>query len=142
MEKKKIEFSFTTYDIINSKNIIIEKIIANKNLKYNDLIKSCDLGLSTVILNRKLIDHKTKFANLKTKEDYVLWLKISKKKTLYALNQNLTKWRRLDSSLSSDTLQKLIDGFRVYRKYLKFSFFKSIFYLLILSYNYFLKRVI
>tara|TARA_B110000444_G_C18653799_1_gene507398 strand:- start:43 stop:789 length:747 start_codon:yes stop_codon:yes gene_type:complete len=142
MEKKKIEFSFTTYDIINSKNFIIEKRIANKNLKYNDLIKSCDLGLSTVILNRKLIDHKTKFANLKTKEDYVLWLKISKKKTLYALNQNLTKWRRLDSSLSSDTLQKLIDGFRVYRKYLKFSFFKSIFYLLILSYNYFLKRVI
>ena len=142
MEKKKIKFSFTSYDIINTKNYFIESRDANKDLTYDDLIKSCDIGLSTVILSRKLIDQKIKFANLKTKEDYVLWLLISKKIKLYSLNFRLTKWRRLENSLSSNTLQKLSDGFRVYNKYLKFNFIKSVFYVLILSCNYFLKRVI
>ena len=142
MEKKKIKFSFTSYDIINTKNYFIESRDANKDLTYDDLIKSCDIGLSTVILSRKLIDQKIKFANLKTKEDYVLWLLISKKIKLYSLNFRLTKWRRLENSLSSNTLQKLSDGFRVYNKYLRFNFIKSVFYVLILSCNYFLKRVI
>ena len=141
MEKKKIKFSFTSYDIINTKNYFIESRDANKDLTYDDLIKSCDIGLSTVILSRKLIDQKIKFANLKTKEDYVLWLLISKKIKLYSLNLRLTKWRRLENSLSSNTLQKLSDGFRVYNKYLRFNFIKSVFYVLILSCNYFLKRV-
>ena len=71
--------------------------------------------------------NKLLFPNLKTKEDYVLWLKISKEiGTLYFLKDTLTYWRKLDNSLSSDTIQKLIDGFRVYNIYLKFNIFKSL----------------
>ena len=46
----------------------------------DDLIKSCDIGLSTVIIKKETIDYQTTFPNLKTKEDFVLWLKILKKK--------------------------------------------------------------
>ena len=71
------------------------KIIGNriaKNLAYNDLIKSCDIGLSTVIL--KELSKNCKFANLKTKEDYVLWLNIAKKNvTFNAINKNLMIWK-------------------------------------------------
>ena len=51
-----------------------KKIVA-KNLNYEKLIKSCDIGLSTVVVEKKLIS-KFKFPNLLTKEDFVVWLKI------------------------------------------------------------------
>jgi len=70
----------TSYNIINSfgKTTGIRKAISQLN--YNDLLKSCDIGLSTVLLKKKLLDNFVVcFPNLKTKEDYVLWLKLSKK---------------------------------------------------------------
>ena len=74
------DFSFTSYDVINSKGKKIGNRKAKFFLKYDDLIKSCDIGLSTVIMKRKLFNNFFKFPNLKTKEDYVLWLKLAKKK--------------------------------------------------------------
>ena len=77
-----------------------------------------------------------RFANLKTKEDYVLWLKLAKDGILLnGLNKNLVSWRKNQNSLSSSVSQKIIDGFKVYNSYLKFNIFKSIIYLLILSIN-------
>ncbi len=141
MLKYNINFCFTSYKIVDSNNKVIGSRISKKNLEYQDLIKSCDIGLSTVMLKRKLLKNKLLFPKLKTKEDYVLWLKISKEiGTLYFLKDTLTYWRKLDNSLSSDTIQKLIDGFRVYNYYLKFSIFKSIKSLLNLSLNYLLKK--
>ena len=103
-------------------------------------MKSCDIGLSTVILKRNLLNH-SKFAKLSTKEDYVLWLKLSKKGyKFYGLNQNLASWRLTTNSLSSSSIQKLIDGFRVYNQYMKYNFFKSIYYLFCLSLNFLKKR--
>ena len=75
--------------------------------KVDDLIDSPDIGLSTVILKKELIDSQTKFSNLKTKEDFVLWLKILQKNIFIgSLNETLTSWRKLDNSLSSSVLQK------------------------------------
>jgi len=52
------------------------------------------------------------------------------------LDKNLTLWRKENNSLSSSTIQKLFDGFRVYNSYMKFNVFKSLYYLLCLSLNY------
>ena len=135
MKKKNIDISHTSYSIINeiNKKISIRKA---RNLKFKDLVKSCDVGLSTVVLKKEILkeDH---FANLKTKEDYVLWLKLSKKGyTFYALRENLASWRQTSRSLSSSTFQKLIDGYRVYRIYLKNSYLVSFMKLILLSFNY------
>ena len=139
MKKHKIKISHTSYYIINYKNKIIGKRKA-KDLSHKKLLKSCDVGLSTVILDKKLIKNNIKFASIKTKEDYVLWLKITlSEKKIYALLNNLTKWRKLDNSLSSSKFQKIKDGYLVYRKYMKFGQVKSIFYLGLLSINFLLK---
>lgn len=141
MIKKKISFCFTSYKILNSNGRIIGSRISKKNLEYKDLLKSCDIGLSTVMLRSELIKNKLLFPKLKTKEDYVLWLNISKQiGTLYFLKDSLTYWRKLNNSLSSDTIQKLQDGFKVYNQFLKFNFFESIIKLLNLSFNYILKK--
>jgi len=141
MNQNKIDFSFTAYDIIDYSNKKIGERQTKKILSFNDLVKSCDIGLSTVVLKRELINDDCKFAPLSTKEDYVLWLNISKKNVkLYGINDNLAKWRKLDNSLSSSTFQKLIDAYKVYNKYMNYNKIISIIYLLRLSLNYLIKK--
>ena len=105
-----------------------------KKLTFKDLLKSCDIGLSTVLLKKELINDEVCFANTKTKEDYILWLKVAKLGIeIEIINQSLSKWRKLNNSLSSSVSQKLYDGFLVYYKYMRFNVIKSIFYLIRLS---------
>ena len=135
MHKKNIEISHTSYEIIDN-NSVIKGTRQAKIMNYKKLIKSCDIGLSTVILKKSLIEN-LRFPNLKTKEDYVLWLKITKKgKTIHALNTKLTQWRKSNNSLSSSVVRKLTDGYYVYRYYLKFNVIKSLYSLLVLSINF------
>ena len=98
-------------------------------------MNSCDIGLSTVIITRKLFN-QYKFSKNKTKEDYSLWLKISKKKIIYGLDENLTKWRKTHNSLSSSIFQKLFDAFDLYHNQEKFNFLYSIIRVFYLSWNY------
>ncbi len=139
MKKSLVDISHTSYHIINSDNKKIGNRIA-KDMNHKLLLSSCDIGLSTVIMKKKIITNKIKFANINTKEDYVLWLKITlNNKKIFALKNNLTKWRKLNDSLSASKIQKLYDGYLVYRKYMNFSIAKSFFRLLLLSFNYGLK---
>jgi teichuronic acid biosynthesis glycosyltransferase TuaG len=136
MTKNNLDFTHTSYEIIDKKNQILGKRIARNFLKTEDLIKSCDIGLSTVIISRSVFDKETRFPNLKTKEDFVLWLKILEKKIqIGSVDKILTSWRKLDGSLSSSIKQKLIDAFQVYSFYMGFNKIKSIYYVFCLSIN-------
>jgi len=127
MLKNDYDFSYTTYQVINSNGKIVDKIKARKKLDYNELLKSCDIGLSSVILKRKLLN-EMKFPGLKTKEDFVLWLSLAKKSVdLAGFDEPLMFWRQTSNSLSSSILQKLKDAFKVYYLYEKKNFFYSIF---------------
>jgi teichuronic acid biosynthesis glycosyltransferase TuaG len=132
MSAKKILFTHTSYFIINNQNKLIGKFNVKKFIKYKDLINSCDIGLSTVMVSSK-IKKEINFCSLKTKEDYVLWLQLSKKYTLYGINRSNTKWRNLSSSISSSIYRRIIDAFFVYYFFEKFSFIRSILLVLNLS---------
>ena len=58
----------------------------------------------------------------------------------YAYDKYLTNWSDVKNSLSSSTVQKLNDGFKVYNQYMDFNIFKSLYYLLCLSFNYLKKK--
>jgi len=140
MKNNKILFSHTSYKII-SKNKFVKLRRAKNLINYKDLIKSCDICLSTVMISRQLLIPQS-FPNLKTKEDYALWLKYAKKNIkIYGYNKCLTTWRKTANSLSSNVLQKLIDAFRIYYKYEKMNFLKSIKSTLVLSLNYVKKNI-
>ena len=141
MKKNLVDISHTSYLIINSSNKIIGSRRA-KDMNHKLLLNSCDIGLSTVIMKKEIITNKIKFANISTKEDYVLWLKITlNNKIIFALKNNLTKWRKLDDSLSASKIQKFYDGYLVYKKHMNFSLIKSFICLLLLSFNYALKEL-
>jgi len=142
MKKKKALISSTSYKIIDEKNKSISFRHTEKVITFEKLLRSCDIGLSTVIIKKNVFNKKIEFPDLKTKEDFVMWLQILKlfKCNVYGLNKILTKWRKTRNSLSSDSIQKIFDGFKVYNKYLNFNIFKSIYFLLILSINFLRKN--
>jgi teichuronic acid biosynthesis glycosyltransferase TuaG len=140
MRKNCINFSHTSYRIIDEKNFLIGRQVAKKYTSYFDLLKSCDIGLSTVIFKKNIIN-KDPFPKLKTKEDYALWLKLSKKNKIYGLKRTLSSWRKSKKSLSSSIFQKYFAAFKVYYIEENLNFFISIYRVLILSYFYLFKRI-
>ena len=91
------------------------------------------------MLNTQIIKN-SKFGKTKTKEDYILWLKLTKNINFVGINKTLSSWRKSNNSLSSSILQKVIDAFKVYFFYERYSFFKSILYTIRLSLNFLLKH--
>ena len=70
-----------------------------------------------------------------------MWLKLSQRKIkIYGINKKMVYWRKLDNSLSSNFLQKMNDGYKVYRIYLKKNIAESLFRLIVLSLNFLNKR--
>ncbi len=143
MENIKSDFSFTSYKIIDDLDNEIGFRKADEFINYDKLINSCDIGLSTVVIKKKIFENQNyRFGQTKTKEDYILWLKLAKDGIkMNGINESLASWRKTNNSLSSSTYQKLKDGFKVYNIYLNYSKFKSIYLLFKLSLNYILKRI-
>ncbi len=142
MKKNNYQISHTSYFIIDEKKKIVGQRKARDLLSINEILKSCDIGLSTVIIEKKvIIKTDTKFPQLTTKEDFVFWLKLMKKNyKFYAYDGNLTNWTDSKNSLSSSTIQKLFDGFKVYNYYMNYNMVKSMYYLICLSLNYIKKK--
>ena len=139
MKKLNIKISHTSYFIINENNKIVERRKAKLSQNYNDLLNSCDIGLSSVIIEKKLF-LKNKFSSNKTKEDYAAWLKISKKIPIYGIKKYLLFWRKTKNSLSSNIYQKIIDAFDIYYNKEKFGLIKSIYSVIKLSCNFLVKK--
>ena len=124
MKKNNYLATHTSYKIIDDKQNYIS-IRHAKNLNYKKLIKN----------------FKTPFPKIKTKEDFVLWLRITKKGIkFYSIKKILTSWTNNPDSLSKSLKQKISDAFRVYFYYQKFNFIKSIYFIFILSLNFLIKN--
>jgi len=133
LNKNNHNFIFCGYKKIFKKKSI-EVNIDSEYLSYKDLLKSCEIGLSTVMIKKKIIDNNL-FTNLKTQEDFAAWLKITKKHNAFFLNEVLVNWYDTENSLSSNFFQKLFDAYKVFYLNQKFSLVKSFYYLIILSAN-------
>ena len=118
------------------KNNRIIHIKPKKRISYSNLIKNCQIGLSTVVIKKNLISNEL-FPNFKTQEDLAAWLKLMrlKKISCYTLNEKLVIWNHSSNSLSSNSFQKILDAYKVFRKGEKMSIFLSILYVLRLSIN-------
>jgi teichuronic acid biosynthesis glycosyltransferase TuaG len=141
MKINNLDFSHTSYNIINTKNKIIATRLAKPVISYKELLNSCDIGTSTVMLKKNILNNE-KFKNLKTKEDYALWLALAKKNIkISGINKILVSWRKNPSSLSSSTFQKIKDAFKIYYEIEKFSFLYSIYRVFVLCFNFVVKDI-
>ena len=110
MKVNNFQVSHTSYNIIDINSNLISRRKARTFNTVKSLIKSCDIGLSTVIAKRSIFNQELIFPNLKTKEDFVLWLKfLENDYSIIALDIYLTDWKKVKNSLSSSVIQKLYD---------------------------------
>ncbi len=141
MEKFQLDCTCTNYSVINKNGNILYRLSSPAISTYQSLLKSCDIGLSTVVIKKKLINH-FKFPNLLTKEDYLMWLNISKKGiNINSIQKTLVLWRDVKGSLSSNFVQRIKDSFKIYHYYEKQFLFQSIISIIILSFNSFKKKI-
>jgi teichuronic acid biosynthesis glycosyltransferase TuaG len=134
MNKMKLDFSYTSYSVINENNNFLYNVPAKDFLTHANLLRSCDIGLSTVMIKRQILK-KFKFSRMKTKEDYLLWLQISKNDILiYGVKKYLSLWRKCNNSLSSDIFQKIKDAFNIYYRHEKQGFIRTLLSIIVLSF--------
>jgi len=139
MKKFDYNISHTAYYIIdqNDNKLALRK---SKNLNLKNLKNSCDVGLSTVVVKKKILKKDRLFSNFKTKEDYFLWLKIAHHGEIFHyIKHPLSYWRKTGNSLSSSIVQKLIDSYRLYYHF-ENNFIISIYRTVILSFNFLIKK--
>jgi len=135
MINTKLKFSFTSFNVIDNNNKIVGVRNVYKDPEYEDLIKTNSIGLSTVMFHKKLLN-VMKFAHLNTQEDFALWLKLLKKGyKLSHFKKNLSSWRKIKNSLSSNSIQKIKDAFTIYYKFENKNLTLSIYSVLVLAYN-------
>ena len=115
---------------------------AKKNLSFKQLRNSCDIGLSTVILKKDVLNNnKFRFGRTKTKEDFILWLMLAKNGiSMNGIQECLMSWRKNSDLLSSSNVQKIMDGYKVYREYLQYSMIKSFFFADYTKFKFYVKK--
>ncbi|MDS1909561.1 glycosyltransferase [Vibrio parahaemolyticus] len=130
MIDKRINFSFTAYEIIDHNDNSTGKFVDThhkKSLSYSDMLrKKATLGCSTVML-RKNAFSDLKMPLIRTGQDYALWLKLLKDgNRAYPLTTVLTKYRILPNSISRNKFKKAKRQWQIYRQLEDLSFFSSL----------------
>jgi teichuronic acid biosynthesis glycosyltransferase TuaG len=141
MEKFHLDCTCTNYSVIDKNGNILYSLSSPSISTHGSLLRSCDIGLSTIVIKKRIFSH-FKFPNLLTKEDYLLWLKISKKGiNINGIKKTLAYWRDVKGSLSSNFMQRIKDSFKIYYYHEKQFLFQSIISIIILSLNSFKKKI-
>jgi teichuronic acid biosynthesis glycosyltransferase TuaG len=139
MEKKNAKITFTSYRVINESKKTIYNVNANFNLDYRQLLKKCPICTSSILIERDILK-KNNFRNLKTKEDYELWLRLSHDFIFYGINKVLTTYRSRTNTLSSNQSNKIYNAFYIYNSLNNFNYLQSIYYTIRLYFNAFIKK--
>lgn len=120
MEDNQCDFSFTGYHLMSEEGLPLNKSIDIDKIKrtfnYRDiLLKKATLGCSTVMLKRNAFTDLM-MPNIRTGQDYALWLKLLKQKRTAALiDRPLMKYRIVTNSISRNKLKKAKRQWCIYR---------------------------
>jgi teichuronic acid biosynthesis glycosyltransferase TuaG len=133
MKNNNLDISYTSYSVIDKFGDELYEVNVKNEMTYEDFLKSCDIGLTTVVMKKSIFDN-FKFNKIKTKEDYLLWLQLSNSNYKFiGIKKILSLWRVNKNSLSNNIIQKVSDSFRIYYLFEKQSFLKTIFSIVVLS---------
>ncbi|EMU6536795.1 glycosyltransferase family 2 protein [Escherichia albertii] len=131
MINNQLDFSFTGYEIIDESGKSLNKYVdinQTQPIGYEDMLKKkATLGCSTVML-RRLAFSELSMPNLRTGQDYALWLKLLKTGIrAVPYNKSLMKYRIVSSSISRNKYRKAKRQWQIYRELENLSFVKSVY---------------
>lgn len=129
MKKNNYSFTFTSYQLINEKGDLINKVVhVPKNIKYKKAMTNHIISIITVMINTEKIPDVI-MPDIRHGQDTAAWLRILKRKEIaYGLDEILSFYRQVPSSISSSPIRRITRTWDIYRKAENFNIIKS-FYL-------------
>jgi len=142
MKRESVNFVYTNYrKYLTTTQQLSVPIQTPKKVTYTDLLKTCSICTSTVVISKGLIGNTRMAVSLRRGQDYFFWLQIlarmdgawrctEKPMTLYSIGH---------LSLSSNKLRKALGQWKIYREYLKLGLLPSLYYFMNYAYHGYLK---
>ncbi len=118
MNEKRCAFSFTGYEFADKDGRGLGKIVnVPDTITYRQALKNTTIFTSTVLFDMSMLSKDDVMMPYVKSEDTATWWKVLKKTgRAYGLNENLTLYRRLGTSLSSDKAEAVRRIWNLYRK--------------------------
>ncbi len=131
MKENDAALSYTAYHKFSDKKIrnLGNTINIPKAIDINDIIKTCSIMASSAVFDRNKIGHIKQDITVPHKDDLHLWIRILEKTgTAYGLNEDLASLRIHRDSVTGKKMVEAQRQWIFYRKFLKFNFFKTLYY--------------
>ncbi len=118
MQELDCAFSFTGYEFADEDGIGVQKIVhVPEKINYRKAVKNTTIFTSTVMFDLEKLDKTDIEMPLVPSEDTATWWKVLKKTGVaFGLDESLTLYRRMGSSLSSNKLEAIRRIWNLYRK--------------------------
>lgn len=127
-QSNQLAFSYTSYKLIDENNQNLGVFITKSNIDYKSLLKTCNIGCSTVIYDAEKLG-KLYMPDMIISQDYILWLSILKQiKHIQGMPEALSFYRLRQGTLSSNKLNTAKYQWIVYREVEKLGFLISCYY--------------
>ncbi len=129
MKKENAELAYSNYARCNEDLVPqIEDFKADKEVTFNNLLKTCRLSLLSSMYDSKRVG-KEFFPEGSKREDHVMWLNLLKKIPVgKPLPKTMAKYRMHSTSVSRKKTNIIKDQYLVYKDFMKFSTLKSLYY--------------
>lgn len=118
---------YCSYKMIDEHGAAVcDDFIVSEIVDFESCLIKSEISCSTALLSKKIIDNY-RFNKNYYHEDLVLWLQLLHDGyKARGISDVLVSYRLLDSGRSSKKLRSALNRWRIYRKYLKLSVFKSL----------------
>lgn len=143
MRKHNYPISFTSYMLVNENGEFMNKVIKSvPSIGYKGLLKNTIIGMSTSMINRNIVDENFSFINIRSRQDYYLWLSLLKRGHIaYGIDEVTVKYRVRSNSISSNKIKGAKKVWDIYYKIEKLGMLKSSYYFVFYVFNAFKKRL-
>lgn len=135
MEETQCPLSYSNYDVVDEQGNYLGTRKAPAELSYDELIRVNRIGCLTAMYNTEICG-KQYMPNILKRQDYGLWLQITKKfGPAKGIDEVLAKYRSSKNSLSGNKLKVLKYQWRLYREIENLSLAKSLYCLVNHAWN-------
>ena len=110
MQENNYFFTYTNYEHINEDSKSLNVFVSGPKVVTRRMLNNSNyLGCLTVMYDKKIVGDISISDKIKKRNDHALWLKvIDITKKCYLLDENLSKYRKRENSISNVSITKLL----------------------------------
>jgi len=138
MKQKKCAVVYSSYHCMNEEgDMLSKKVHVLPRLSFQKILKCNYIGNLTGMYSAEKLG-KIYAPNIRKRQDWGLWIcAIKKAGYAYGIPTPLAVYRERKDSISSNKIQMIKYNFKIYKDFLKFSYIKSCYLMVLFLYEYF-----